>query len=205
MRMLLVLRVTTVTGNEDEQEIDNFSLSSSSSLTPPNEKIVTGSRVTSSFAGSFNSKLVNKFIGMGFIKKNVAKDDIFDVDNCFDNLEVTNTMFDVDNKCSSLMSMGYTRDESSIALERCGLDASLAELTNFICAAQMSKVTDAHCLLKKSWGLSFHALILLRKKKKKKREYDYEMWKRKKQELIDNDETIRLLKSNDWIWCPYNS
>nr|POF16017.1 isoform 2 of dna (cytosine-5)-methyltransferase drm2 [Quercus suber] len=69
MRMLLVLRVTTVTGNEDEQEIDNFSLSSSSSLTPPNEKIVTGSRVTSSFAGSFNSKLVNKFIGMGFIKR----------------------------------------------------------------------------------------------------------------------------------------
>ena len=63
----------TMTSSEDEREIDNFSLSSSSSLTPPNEKIVTGSRATSSSAGSSNSKLVDKFIGMGFNEKNVAK------------------------------------------------------------------------------------------------------------------------------------
>ena len=34
--------------------------------------------------------------------------------------EITNTVFDEDNKLSSLMSMGYTRDEASIAMERCG-------------------------------------------------------------------------------------
>ena len=68
-----MLRVTTVTSNEDEREIDNFPSSSSSSLTPPNEKTVTSSGATSSSACTSNSKLVDKFIGMGFIEKNVAK------------------------------------------------------------------------------------------------------------------------------------
>ena len=167
-----MLRVTTVTSNEDEREIDNFPSSSSSSLTPPNEKTVTSSGATSSSACTSNSKLVDKFMGMGFIEKNVAKviqengeentdsilntiltystletspqeqqhidsvnysldcdgsflDDFSDVDSYSDNLEITNTMFDEDNKCLSSMSMRYTRDEASIALERCGLNASL--------------------------------------------------------------------------------
>ena len=73
MGMLLVLKMTTAIGSEDEEEIDNFSLSSSSSLTPPNEETITGSSEASSSIGSSNSNLVDKFIGIGFIEKMVAK------------------------------------------------------------------------------------------------------------------------------------
>ncbi|KAE8712720.1 hypothetical protein F3Y22_tig00110234pilonHSYRG00049 [Hibiscus syriacus] len=38
--------------------------------------------------------------------------------------------------------MGFSEAEASIAMERCGPDSSIAKLTNFICAAQMAKVTD---------------------------------------------------------------
>ncbi|KAE8671084.1 DEAD-box ATP-dependent RNA helicase 46 isoform 1 [Hibiscus syriacus] len=39
--------------------------------------------------------------------------------------------------------MGYSEAEASIAMERCGLDSSIAELAYFICAAQMAKAADA--------------------------------------------------------------
>ena len=65
--------MTTAIGSEDEEEIDNFYLSSSSSLTPPNEETITGSSEASSSIGSSNSNLVDKFIGIGFIEKMVAK------------------------------------------------------------------------------------------------------------------------------------
>ena len=42
--------------------------------------------------------------------------------------EITNTVFDEDNKLSSLMSMGYTRDEASIAMERCGAYFSVMQI-----------------------------------------------------------------------------
>ena len=42
--------------------------------------------------------------------------------------EITNTVFDEDNKLSSLMSMGYTRDEASIAMERCGVYFSVMHI-----------------------------------------------------------------------------
>lgn len=223
--------------SEDEREIDDFSLSSSSSLTPPNEETVTGSGEASSSAGSSNSKLFDKFIGMGFTEKMVAKaiqengedntdsilntlltystletspqeqqhidsdnysldcdgsflDGFSDVDSWSDNEEITNTVFDEDNKLSSLMSMGYTRDEASIAMERCGLSASLVELTDFICAAQISKVEDAHLPVEEKPRPKLPCIVSAKLKKRK--QYDYEMWKRKKQALLDDDETIRL-------------
>ncbi|KAE8719086.1 hypothetical protein F3Y22_tig00109973pilonHSYRG00010 [Hibiscus syriacus] len=39
--------------------------------------------------------------------------------------------------------MGFSDAEASIAMERCGPDSSIAKLTDFICAAQMAKATDA--------------------------------------------------------------
>uniref|UniRef100_A0A7N2KR31 Uncharacterized protein n=1 Tax=Quercus lobata TaxID=97700 RepID=A0A7N2KR31_QUELO len=51
-------------------------------------------------------------------------DGFSDVDSWSDNEEITNTVFDEDNKLSSLMSMGYTRDEASIAMERCDVSLS---------------------------------------------------------------------------------
>ncbi|CAN0924505.1 DNA (cytosine-5)-methyltransferase DRM1 [Linum grandiflorum] len=50
---------------------------------------------------------------------------------------------DHDDMFTSLASMGYTPVEVSIAMERCGPDATAAELTDFIFAAQMAKEADA--------------------------------------------------------------
>ncbi|KAJ8565239.1 hypothetical protein K7X08_007815 [Anisodus acutangulus] len=44
----------------------------------------------------------------------------------------------------SLANMGYPVEEVSIAMEICGKEASLAELTDFICAAQMSRAEDPY-------------------------------------------------------------
>ncbi|XP_030965964.1 uncharacterized protein LOC115986792 [Quercus lobata] len=55
-------------------------------------------------------------------------DGFSDVDSWSDNEEITNTVFDEDNKLSSLMSMGYTRDEASIAMERCGVYFSVMHI-----------------------------------------------------------------------------
>ena len=82
-------------------------------------------------------------------------------------------MFDEGNKLSSLMSNGYTRDEASIALERCGLDASLAGLADFIYAAQMSKVMDAHMLVEEKPRLKLPCNDSAKHKKRK--QYDFEM------------------------------
>ena len=54
--MLQVLRVMTDNydwNTKDELEIDNFSLSSSSGLTPPNEETVAGSREVNFFSCLF--------------------------------------------------------------------------------------------------------------------------------------------------------
>ena len=39
--------------------------------------------------------------------------------------------------------MGFSEAEASIAMERCGPDSSIADLTDFICVDQMAKATDA--------------------------------------------------------------
>ncbi|KAE8694632.1 hypothetical protein F3Y22_tig00110777pilonHSYRG00156 [Hibiscus syriacus] len=38
--------------------------------------------------------------------------------------------------------MGYSKTEASIAMKRCGTDSSIAELTDFICDAQMAKAAS---------------------------------------------------------------
>ncbi|XP_055800912.1 DNA (cytosine-5)-methyltransferase DRM1-like isoform X2 [Solanum dulcamara] len=43
-----------------------------------------------------------------------------------------------------LANMGYPAEEASIAMERCGPQASLAELIDFMCAAQMAREEDAY-------------------------------------------------------------
>ncbi|XP_059449743.1 DNA (cytosine-5)-methyltransferase DRM2 [Corylus avellana] len=222
---------------DDELEIDNFSLSSNSSLTLPNGEALACSGEASSSAGSSNSKLIDHFIGMGFSEKMVAKaiqengkentdsiletlltysalessphgqqhidsdhcslecegsflDDFSDIDS-FSDEEITNPVSDEEGKLSSLVKMGYTMDEASIAIERCGLDSSLVELTDFITAAQMAKVADVHFPLEDK-PIPNHSF-------KKRKHFDYEMWKRKKQRGLekrllhdDDEEIIRL-------------
>ncbi|KAE8663423.1 hypothetical protein F3Y22_tig00112980pilonHSYRG00027 [Hibiscus syriacus] len=61
----------------------------------------------------------------------------------FDTEEILNSDSDEENKLLFLMKMGYSEVKASITMERYGLDSSITELTDFICAAQMAKATDA--------------------------------------------------------------
>ncbi|XP_065848111.1 DNA (cytosine-5)-methyltransferase DRM2-like isoform X2 [Euphorbia lathyris] len=92
-----------------------------------------------------------------------------------------------------LAKMGYTVEEASIALERCGSHAPIAELTDFLCAAQMAKAADA----------SEDKPRIKRfdddyPKHKKRSLYEYDMWKKRKQMKLEkkllhgDDEMLRL-------------
>ncbi|KAF2308499.1 hypothetical protein GH714_010061 [Hevea brasiliensis] len=60
-------------GSEDEREIENYGLSSSSSLTVPGAEATASSAEASSSVGSSGSKLIDHFVGMGFPEKMVAE------------------------------------------------------------------------------------------------------------------------------------
>ncbi|KAE8683189.1 DNA (Cytosine-5)-methyltransferase DRM1/2 isoform 2 [Hibiscus syriacus] len=70
-------------------------------------------------------------------------DDFTDIDSSSDTEEILNSDSDEENKLLYLTKMGYSEVEASIAMERCGSDSSIVELTNFICAAQMAKAANA--------------------------------------------------------------
>ncbi|KAI3959470.1 hypothetical protein MKW98_019060 [Papaver atlanticum] len=50
---------------------------------------------------------------------------------------------EMERTLKQLVGMGYPAAEAAIAIERCGQDASIMELTDFLCAAQMAKAADA--------------------------------------------------------------
>ncbi|KAE8689009.1 DNA (cytosine-5)-methyltransferase DRM2 [Hibiscus syriacus] len=66
-------------------------------------------------------------------------DDFTDIDSSSDTEEILNSDSNEENKLLYLTKMGYSKAKASIAMERCGLDSSIIELTDFICAAQMAK------------------------------------------------------------------
>ncbi|KAE8701613.1 DNA (Cytosine-5)-methyltransferase DRM1/2 isoform 4 [Hibiscus syriacus] len=59
-----------------------------------------------------------------------------------DTKEILNSDSDEENKLLYLTKIGYSEAKASIAMERCGLNSSITELTDFICAAQMAKAAD---------------------------------------------------------------
>ncbi|KAE8654567.1 hypothetical protein F3Y22_tig00117048pilonHSYRG00797 [Hibiscus syriacus] len=73
----------------------------------------------------------------------IFQDDFTDIDSSSDTEEILNSDSDEENKLLYLTKMGYSEAEASIAMERCGPDSSIIELTDFICGAQMAKATDA--------------------------------------------------------------
>ncbi|KAE8660666.1 Detected protein of confused Function [Hibiscus syriacus] len=73
----------------------------------------------------------------------IFQEDFTDIDSFFDTEKILNSDFDEENKLLYLMKLGYSEADASIAMERCGPDSSIAELTDFICVAQMAKATDA--------------------------------------------------------------
>lgn len=180
---------------DDELEIQNVPLSSSSSFSIHGGEVIAGNGEGCSSAGSSNSRLINHFVGMGFTKESVLKaiqengeagnsesiletlllqtalenspeqqqqcvnsdqcssgydegflDDFSDSDSwCGSEIvEIPNSSSEEEKKLLSLANMGYTVEEASIAMDRCGPTASIAELTDFICAAQMAKAADVY-------------------------------------------------------------
>ncbi|KAE8727765.1 DNA (Cytosine-5)-methyltransferase DRM1/2 isoform 2 [Hibiscus syriacus] len=73
----------------------------------------------------------------------IFQDDFTDIDSSSDTEEILNYDSDEENKLLYLTKMGHSEAEASIAMERFGLYSSIAESTDFICAAQMAKATDA--------------------------------------------------------------
>ncbi|KAE8727682.1 DNA (Cytosine-5)-methyltransferase DRM1/2 isoform 2 [Hibiscus syriacus] len=72
----------------------------------------------------------------------IFQDGFTDIDSSSDTEEILNSDSDKENKLLCLTKMGYSDAEVSIAMERCGPDSSITELTDFICAAQMAKAAD---------------------------------------------------------------
>ncbi|KAE8712719.1 DNA (Cytosine-5)-methyltransferase DRM1/2 isoform 4 [Hibiscus syriacus] len=72
----------------------------------------------------------------------ILQDDFTDIDSSSDTEEILNSNSNEENKLLYLTKMGYSEAEASIAMERCGLDSLIAELTDFICASQMAKAAD---------------------------------------------------------------
>ncbi|XP_050223602.1 DNA (cytosine-5)-methyltransferase DRM1 isoform X2 [Mercurialis annua] len=182
----------------------------------------------SSPASSSGSKLIDHFVGMGFDVKMVARaisengeektDSILetlltyseiekfpqeqphvDSDNLSSEYDESflNDFSDLDSSENEeneksepdegetlrfLASMGYTRDEASIAVERCGMhfgpDATISELADFICAAQMAKAADASFIEEKP-KVNFDDDYP--KNKRRKSNFEIDMLKRKKQ------------------------
>ncbi|KAF5195252.1 DNA (Cytosine-5)-methyltransferase DRM2 [Thalictrum thalictroides] len=67
-----------------------------------------------------------------------------DVDSDLGTEENIDPLSGRENTLKLLVDMGYPIYEASMAMDRCGEDASIAEIADFICAAQMAKAADAH-------------------------------------------------------------
>ncbi|XP_057464266.1 DNA (cytosine-5)-methyltransferase DRM2-like [Actinidia eriantha] len=172
---------------DDELEIQNFPLSSHSSLSNPGGEAILGDGEASSSTGSCHSKLIQHFVGMGFPEQMVAKaieengesntesiletlltysalenspqrqqpvnanhcslesdeNEFSNTDSWSEDEENTDSSFNKEKTVLSLANMGYTLEEASKAIDKCGPNASIAELTDFIFATQMSTTRDA--------------------------------------------------------------
>ncbi|KAE8684468.1 shaggy-related protein kinase epsilon [Hibiscus syriacus] len=119
--------------------------------------------------------------------KAIFQDDFTDIDSFSDTEEILNYDSDEENKLLYLTKMGYSEAEASIAMERCGPDSSIAELTDFICVAQMAKAADAL--------LSVEDKKPLCNDPKKRRNSGYDFWKRKKHRKFEK----KLLNEDDHV------
>ncbi|KAH6758535.1 domains rearranged methyltransferase 2 [Perilla frutescens var. frutescens] len=59
-------------------------------------------------------------------------------------LAAAGTLSEKEEKMLALANMGYSLEDASIAMDRCGPEASVAVLTDCICAAQMAREEDCH-------------------------------------------------------------
>ncbi|KAE8732140.1 Detected protein of confused Function [Hibiscus syriacus] len=94
----------------------------------------------------------------------IFQDDFTDIDSSSDIEEILNSDSDEENKLLYLTKMGFSEAEALITMEVCGPDSSITELTDFICANQMAKATDALLMVLEACddepSLSVHKYIL---------------------------------------------
>ncbi|KAE8682879.1 DNA (Cytosine-5)-methyltransferase DRM1/2 isoform 4 [Hibiscus syriacus] len=106
-------------------------------------------------------------------------DDFTDIDSSSDIEEIMNSDSDEESKLLYLTKMGFSEVEASITMERCGSDSSIAELTDFICADQMAKVTDALLMVEDRKPLCNDPNY------KQRRNLGYDFWKRNKHRKLE--------------------
>ncbi|KAE8705914.1 hypothetical protein F3Y22_tig00110415pilonHSYRG00161 [Hibiscus syriacus] len=73
----------------------------------------------------------------------IFQDDFTDIDSSSDTEEILYSDSDEESKLLYLTKMRFSEAEASIAMKKCGSDSSIAELTDFICTAQMANDADA--------------------------------------------------------------
>ncbi|KAE8695093.1 DNA (Cytosine-5)-methyltransferase DRM1/2 isoform 2 [Hibiscus syriacus] len=117
----------------------------------------------------------------------IFQDDFTDIDSSSDIEEIMNSDSDEESKLLYLTKMGFSEAEASITMERCGSDSSIAELTDFICADQMAKVTDPLLMVEDRKPLCNDPNY------KQRRNLGYDLWKRKKQRKLEK----KLLNEDD--------
>ncbi|KAE8699546.1 DNA (Cytosine-5)-methyltransferase DRM1/2 isoform 4 [Hibiscus syriacus] len=123
----------------------------------------------------------------------IFQDDFTDIDSSSDIEEILNSDSDEENKLLYLTKIGYSEVEASIAIERCGLNSSIAELTDFICADQLAKATDTLLPVEDRKPLYNDPNY------KKSQNSSYDFWERNKQKklekkfLNEDDHAVHLL------------
>ncbi|KAG7550732.1 Ubiquitin-associated domain [Arabidopsis thaliana x Arabidopsis arenosa] len=75
------------------------------------------------------------------INTNDDDDNLYSLSSDDDEDELNNSSQE-DSILQALIKMDYSREEAAIAIERCGEDASVEEVVDFICAAQMARQFD---------------------------------------------------------------
>ncbi|KAE8654617.1 DNA (Cytosine-5)-methyltransferase DRM1/2 isoform 2 [Hibiscus syriacus] len=117
----------------------------------------------------------------------IFQDDFTDIDSSSDIEKIMNSDSDEESKLLYLTKMGFSEAEASITMERCGSDSSIAELTDFICADQMAKVTDALLMVEDKKPLCNDPNY------KQRRNLGYDFLKKKKQRKLEK----KLLNEDD--------
>lgn len=109
-------------------------------------------------------------------------DDFSDLESYDETEDIINPDSDEESRLTYLTKKaGYSELEASIAIERCGPGANLAELTDFIFAAQMAKAADS------DFPLEVYPRPHLESFKNKKRQSSSEYLNRKKQMKLEMD------------------
>ncbi|KAE8664958.1 DNA (Cytosine-5)-methyltransferase DRM1/2 isoform 2 [Hibiscus syriacus] len=119
----------------------------------------------------------------------IFQDDFTDIDSSSDIEEIMNSDSDEENKLLYLTKMRYSETKASITMEICGINSSIAELIDFICAAQMAKATDALLMVEDRNSLCNDSNY------KQRGNLGYDLWKRKKQRKLEK----KLLNEDDHV------